>query len=57
MGTQTGRTMKLARGLLNSITDKGSKRTYNFLPTSRLSAQSIACLLGDIKSDARGIDG
>ena len=36
VGIQTGRTMKLAHGLLDSITDKGSERTYNFVPMSRL---------------------
>ena len=38
VGIQTGRTMKLAHGLLDSITDKGSERTDNFVPTSRLTS-------------------
>ena len=36
VGIQTGRTMKLAHGLLDSITNKGSDQTYNFVTTSRL---------------------
>ena len=36
VGIQSGRTMKLAHGLLDSITDKGSEQTHNFVTTSRL---------------------